>query len=159
MRGADRPELTPGLERDGAVLGTITGPRVPPLPVAGGTTRLLGARELAPTSTGCRLKVPPLRYGVEDCPAAAGRDRGTKGLGPSLPLCSELRVPPAVDGLAAPAPGRALPRYSGDDGEMVSAGRRSVFDPAVCPGAASRGATADRGAVLWLPAERRVTAS
>jgi hypothetical protein len=158
LRGADRPELAPGLVRDGAVLGTITGLRVPPLPVAGGTTRLLGARELEPRSTGCRLKVPLLRFGVEACPADVGRDRGTKGLEPTDPLGSELRVPPAVDGLAAPAPDRALPRYSGDDGEMVSAGRRSVVDPAVCPGAASRGATA-RGVVLVVPAERRVTAS
>ena len=150
----DRPELTPGLVRDGAVRGTITGLRAPPLPVAGGTTRLLGDRELAPRSTGCRLKVPSLRYGVEACPADVGRDRGTKGLEPTDPLGSELRAPPAVDGLAAPAPGRALPRCSGDDGEMVSAGRRAVVDPA----ATSRGATA-RGAVLVVPAERRVTAS
>ena len=144
--------------RDGAVRGTITGPRVPPLPVAGGTTRLLGVRELEPRSTGCRLKLPPLKYGVDACPADVGRDRGTKGLEPTDPLGRELRVPPAVDGLAAPAPGCALPRSSGDDGEMVSAGRRSMVDPAVCPGAASRGATA-RGAVLRVSAERRVTAS
>jgi hypothetical protein len=41
---AARPELAPGLVRDGAVRGTITGPRVPPPPADDGTTRLLGAR-------------------------------------------------------------------------------------------------------------------
>ena len=42
--GAEWPELAPGLVRDGAVRGTITGPRAPLPPADGGTTRLLGAR-------------------------------------------------------------------------------------------------------------------
>ena len=44
LRGAEWPELTPGLVGDGADRGTITGPRAPLLPADGGTTRLLGTR-------------------------------------------------------------------------------------------------------------------
>ena len=44
LRGAEWLEPAPGLVRDGAVRGTITGPRVPPPPADEGTTRLLGAR-------------------------------------------------------------------------------------------------------------------
>ena len=43
LRGADEPELTPGLVREVADRGTITGPCARP-PADGGTTRLTGAR-------------------------------------------------------------------------------------------------------------------
>jgi len=52
--GALRPELAPGLVRDGAVRGTITGPCLPTEPDDGGATLLSGAREIEPTALGDR---------------------------------------------------------------------------------------------------------
>ena len=109
-----------------------------------------------------RLRLPPLRYGVEACPldgltADVGRDRGMNGFELAVSLTAGLRVPAATGGRAdrgVDLP--ALPEDSGDVGAVVSSGRLPVV-PATAPGAVARGAVV-RDAVLADPADRRATA-
>lgn len=110
---------------------------------------------------GCRLKLPPLRYGVVACPldgltADVGRDRGTNGLKAAASLRVGLRVPALAGGRADRGLDRPALPDSGDVGEVVSTGR-SLVVRAAAPGVVERGAV-ERGAVLVDPADRRATA-
>lgn len=149
LRGALGADRMPGLEPDGLVRGTTTGPgELEPRPV-GGRTRVVGAPERVPGFSGLLRTDPrpesPDRPWVGGAAAAElGRDRGTKGLGAAVTRSPGCRVDrPGWEVETCP---RELPalRANGESGLVLSTARS--------PG--SRVAT--RGASLTAAAERRL---